>query len=130
MAGNNRNMNKFFRARSEIALLSTFRARSKHARHVVLLCGAILTALVQPVDAYVNDEAALQLYDEGLRDAFRGEVDGAVSAFKQATKLDDTLADAHAYLGMLYGIRGEWKDAIQAFQDAIEADPTYVEVYT
>ena len=72
---------------------------------------------------------ALQLYDEGLRFAFRGKVDEAISAFKQAALLDETLADAHAYLGMLYGIRGNWKDAIQAFQDAMEADPTYVEVY-
>ena len=95
MANKSRNMNKFFPARPEIEPLSTFLARSKHATRIVLLCGAILTALVQPVDSYVNDEAALRLYDKGLRDAFRGEVDEAVSAFKQAAQLDNTLADAH-----------------------------------
>ena len=130
MASKNRNMNKFFPTQSVIALLSTFQARSEHALHFALLCGAILTALVQPVNSYVKNEEALQLYDEGLRDAFRGDVDEAISAFKRAATLDNTLADAHAYLGMLYGIRGQWKDAIRVFHDAIQADPAYVEVYT
>ena len=102
----------------------------KHVRRIALLCGAILTAVVQPADSYVADQLALQLYDEGLRFAFRGKVDEAISAFNQAARLDETLADAHAYLGMLYGIRGNWKDAIRAFQDAIKADPNYVEVYS
>lgn len=102
----------------------------EHAKCIALLCGAILTALVQPVNSYIKNEEALQLYDEGLRNAFRGDVDEAISAFKRAAALDSTLADAQAYLGMLYGIRGQWKDAIREFQDAIQADPAYVEVYT
>ena len=72
MASNIRNMKRFFAAPSVMVQLSNFQERSKHARHFALLCGAILTALVQPIDSYANDEAALRLYDEGLRGAFRG----------------------------------------------------------
>ncbi len=102
----------------------------EHATCIAIFCGVILTAFVQPIHSYAKDEEALQLYDEGLRNAFRGEVDEAVSSFERAAALDGNLADAQAYLGMLYGIRGQWKDAIRVFHDAIQADPAYVEVYT
>ena len=96
----------------------------KRATWMALLCGVILMAQVQAAPSYAaKNQAALQLYDEGLRHAFRGKIEDAISAFERAAKLDNKLADAHAYLGMLYGLRGQWKDAILAFQKAIKSRP-------
>ena len=85
--------------------------------------------LLWPLNGFSVDQEALVLYDEGLRSAFLGDQEKAISAFQSAVAIDGTLADAHAYLGILHGIRGYWKEAIQSFQAAIKTDPNYLEVY-
>lgn len=79
------------------------------------------------VDA--DDEQAARAYDEGLRTAFRQEHQQALTALHRAIKLDSSLADAHYYLGILYGARDGWNKALAAFQNATAADPAYIEAY-
>lgn len=91
----------------------------------MMLSLGILVAM--SVDA--GDEQAARAYDEGLRAAFRQEHQQALAALHRAIKLDSSLADAHYYLGILYGARDGWNKALAAFQNATAADPAYIEAY-
>ena len=72
---------------------------------------------------------ALRAYDEGQRAIFHRDYDRAAAAFQRAVELDSSLADAHYYLGMVYGSQQKWQSATRAFQQAAIADPDYLEAH-
>ena len=72
---------------------------------------------------------ALRAYDEGQRAIFHRDYEKAEAAFQRAVKLDSSLADAHYYLGMVYGSQQKWQSATRAFQQAAITDPDYIEAY-
>ena len=72
---------------------------------------------------------AVRAYDEGQRAIFHQDYVKAQAAFQRAVALDSSLADAHYYLGMVYGSQQKWHSAAQAFLQATIADPNYIEAY-
>jgi len=79
-----------------------------------------------------NATRALEL-DPGLAEAHAAlagarlwggwDVDGAEQALRQALLLNPNLAQAHNWLGDVYGARGNAQAAVQSFQRARELDP-------
>ena len=102
-------------------------------KHIHLLANVAVVMLTlgmsgaMGVDA--DDEQAALAYDAGLRATFRQEHVKAITVLNRAIQVDPSLADAHYYLGMLYGARDGWNKALTAFRNATTADPAYIEAY-
>ena len=102
-------------------------------KHIHLLANVAVVMLTLGVSGAMGvdaaDEQAALAYDAGLRATFRQEHEKAITALNRAIKLNPSLADAHYYLGMLYGARDGWNKALTAFRKATTADPAYIEAY-
>jgi len=58
-----------------------------------------------------------------------GKLDRAISAFRRALRLDDTLAEAHNDLGAAYFEKGWYAEAEACFRKAIECNPGHGVAY-
>jgi Flp pilus assembly protein TadD len=54
-----------------------------------------------------------------------GKTDRAISSFRRALRIDDTLAEAHNDLGAAYFQKGWYAEAEACFREAIECDPAH-----
>ena len=72
---------------------------------------------------------AARLYDAGVRALTHGEPEKAQTALEKAVELDESIADAHCILGVIYKGAEEIHAAAEAFQRATIADENYIEAY-
>ena len=70
-----------------------------------------------------------QPYQEGLELLNKGDLDGAIEAFKKAVTLRPKEAETHYYLGYALGIKGLLADAILELQRAISLNPELGEAH-
>ena len=73
--------------------------------------------------AHPGNLAALNNLGIALSD--RGDLDGAIAAFKESVRLDPKFAFGHTNLGNDLRANGDPEGAITAYKDAIQADPEY-----
>lgn len=79
--------------------------------------------------AWVGQSDALALlYDYGHESADK-TLPEAEKAINKALKLDPSLAEAHASLGLLHSNRHEGADSIHALNKAVELQPSYAEAH-
>ena len=64
-------------------------------------------------------------YDQGNALLDEGKIDRAISCFRRALRIDDTLAEAHNDLGAAYFQKGWPVEAEQCFRKAIEHQPDH-----
>ncbi len=81
-----------------------------------------------PVAPGPNGDAR-QYVDFGMANGARGDLDGAVSAFKTAIKLDPNFAPAYYNLGYANSLQGQTDEAMKNLDQAIQLDPNYRDAY-
>jgi len=64
-------------------------------------------------------------YNLGNAYAKKGELDKAISQYKQALILKPHYAEAHNNLGSIYSIKGRWDEAIEEIEQALAINPSY-----
>ncbi len=67
-------------------------------------------------------EEAMRLLEEGNRRHQHGDIEGAKEKYKESIQVHPT-ADAHTFLGWMYGIQGRLRLAIRHCEIAIDLDP-------
>lgn len=95
--------------------------------------------VVQAIEAQIQrDRAEVQVKrreeaqvcnNRGVLAYYRGALDAAVEAFRQAVKLQPEHAEAHNNLGLVLSKLGREKEAVAAFQEALRLDPRMGEAY-
>ena len=73
-------------------------------------------------------DRALNLFQEAYEQQMDGDLEAAISLYKQSLKVLPT-AEAHTFLGWTYSFQGRYEDAIQECQKAIAADPDFGNPY-
>lgn len=74
-------------------------------------------------------EEAQSCNNRGVLAYYRGALEAALEAFRQAVTLEPEFAEAHNNLGLVHSRLGQDKEAVNAFQQALKADPKMGEVY-
>lgn len=74
-------------------------------------------------------EDAQSCNNRGVLAYYRGALEAALEAFRQAVALEPEFAEAHNNLGLAHSRLGQDKEAVDAFQKALKADPKMGEVY-
>jgi tetratricopeptide (TPR) repeat protein len=59
----------------------------------------------------------------------RGDMEGAIAAYKEAIRLDPTLTVAHYNLGIALNARTDVEGAIASYRRAIQSDPSHAEAH-
>ncbi len=59
----------------------------------------------------------------------KGDVKGAIAAFREAIKLAPKYVNAHINLGDIYQLQKQYMEAIACVRDAIKADPKSAEAH-
>ena len=72
-----------------------------------------------------NSQAATDSLNQGLQAIQLGKVEAAITAFRQAIKLDPKLAAAHYNLGLALRQSGKLQPAADAFYQATQADSQF-----
>ena len=67
--------------------------------------------------------SGIDRYNEGVNFFNDGDMDSAISRFKEALKLDPELSDAYYQLGMAYVNKGENEKAIPVLEKYLELEP-------
>jgi serine/threonine-protein kinase len=73
--------------------------------------------------------SALVWSNLGIALTRRGDVPGAIIAFRRAVRLQPTLAPAHHNLGVVLDQRGDVKKALAAFRRAVRLEPTSAQAH-
>jgi tetratricopeptide (TPR) repeat protein len=74
-------------------------------------------------------EEALECNNRGVVLYYRGALEAALQAFRQAIHLLPDYAEAYNNLGLVLSKTGNEAEAVQAFQEALRLDPAMSEVY-
>ncbi|HEX9427845.1 MAG TPA: tetratricopeptide repeat protein [Candidatus Polarisedimenticolia bacterium] len=74
-------------------------------------------------------EEAQSCNNRGVLSYYRGALEAALEAFRQAVTLEPEFAEAHNNLGLVHSRLGQDKEAVEAFQKALKLDPKMGEVY-
>ena len=74
-------------------------------------------------------EEAQVCNNRGVMSYYRGAMEAAVEAFRQALKLQPDYSEAYNNLGLALSKLGQEKEAVEAFQEALKLDPNMGEVY-
>ena len=77
--------------------------------------------------SFKRDEA-LRLLEEGNQRHQHGDIEGAKEKYKESIDVHPT-ADAHTFLGWMYGIQGRLRLAIRHCRIAIDLDPDFGNPY-
>jgi tetratricopeptide (TPR) repeat protein len=72
-----------------------------------------------------NTKAATEALNQGLQAIQSGKIEDAITAFREAIKLDPKLAAAHYNLGLALRQSGKLQPAADAFYQATQADPQF-----
>jgi tetratricopeptide (TPR) repeat protein len=64
-----------------------------------------------------------ELYDQAVDCVAEGDLDGAITKYREAIALRPDFADAFEGLSMALADRGLWEDAIAAAKRVVELDP-------
>jgi tetratricopeptide (TPR) repeat protein len=72
-----------------------------------------------------NSKAATDSLNQGLQAIQLGKIEAAITAFRQAIKLDPKLAAAHYNLGLALRQSGKLQPAADAFYQATQADSQF-----
>lgn len=75
-----------------------------------------------------TQERAIRLFKKAYQHQMNGELDEAVSLYKQSIDAHPT-AEAYTFLGWTYSFMGRIDDAIAECHKAIEVDPTFGNPY-
>ncbi len=73
--------------------------------------------------SFSENDAAIILYDRGVREYEAKEFDKAIKSFKKAVKIDSDFAFAWDNLGLAYRHTKQYKKAIKAYEKSIKVDP-------
>jgi len=84
--------------------------------------------LVQGEGREEDKRQAWQLFQKAYERQMRGELEEAVSLYKQSLSTHPT-AEAHTFLGWTYSFMGRLSDAIEECHRAIELDPEFGNPY-
>ncbi len=76
-----------------------------------------------------RQDQAQSCNNRGVLAYYRGALDAAHDAFRQAVKLQPDDAEAYNNLGLVLSKLGRDKEAVEAFQEALKLDPKMGEVY-
>jgi len=99
---------------------------TKHRDAIVPGLGAGLgPAPKLPVNEAPYNNAARQVYDEGIQLAINGQIPEAEEKFKQAIELDPEYADAFFRLGRCYLKEQNYSAAKAMFSKTLAVDPSY-----
>jgi tetratricopeptide (TPR) repeat protein len=74
-------------------------------------------------------EEAIECNNQGVVLYYRGALEAAHGAFRQAADLVPDYAEAHNNLGLVLSKLGRGNEAVEAFQEALRLDPKMGEVY-
>jgi len=75
-----------------------------------------------------NKEQAQELFHRAYEHQMRGELEQAVTLYKQSIEVFPT-AEAHTFLGWTYSFMGLFDEAIEECRRAIEVDPDFGNPY-
>ncbi|MCD6288593.1 MAG: tetratricopeptide repeat protein [Candidatus Hydrogenedentes bacterium] len=67
-------------------------------------------------------------YDQGLTFAVKGEMDEAVKSFREAIRLEPSMAPAYHQLGKVFLKMGRFKEAVETLREAINRRPQQTSV--
>ena len=59
----------------------------------------------------------------------KGELESAISHYKNALKIRPELAEAHCNLGIVYKNLGDTKNAIECYENALRINPDYLDAH-
>ncbi|MDI6827925.1 MAG: tetratricopeptide repeat protein, partial [Armatimonadota bacterium] len=74
-------------------------------------------------------EEALKHYRKGLDFDLNGKPSEAMREYREAIRLDPTLAEAHSNLGVILKDLGKLDEAIKEYREAIRLDPALGEAH-
>ena len=86
----------------------------------------LLIAIGSPT---VANEEAMSLFAQGIEELNAGQLDAALSTFKQVTTIVPDFADAHYHLGLAYYQKAEYRKAIEAFTRTLELLPRDIDAH-
>lgn len=79
-----------------------------------------------PVEGGAKTEELLR---RGNKQLLAGEYDAAMATFRDLTRVNPQLEDAHLKLAGIYHFQKRYEDAIESYKDAIAANPANVDNY-
>ncbi len=98
---------------------------------VALFAVFVNSAVAQPEPRFLGskNKKAQSLFEDGYREANRGQVEDAIAHFQKAVEKDPEFVDAYMMLAQLYENQGKQDDAIKQYESAIKAKPDYIKAY-
>jgi tetratricopeptide (TPR) repeat protein len=73
---------------------------------------------------------AIHLRNEGLQLQKKGDLDGAMAAYKKASEADPSYALTYSDMGIIHESRGMYNQAEQTYLKAVEVDPSCASAYS
>ena len=74
-------------------------------------------------DATASQESAEQYFQQGKQLFEAGDLAGAVTAYRQAIRIDPKFAEAYHNLGVILGKQSHWQEALQEHRQAVSLNP-------
>lgn len=91
---------------------------------LTLLLATYTRAFSEETTAQNNPKpASASVYNLGLKSYEQGDIESAITFFKQAIDLDPSFVDAYFNLGAIYKKQKKYYNAIEAFNKAVEMNP-------
>ena len=115
----------------EALQLARTKKRKKSYDEVVSICSDILLEFPH------NKNAKELLKELPYEDFFyrgndclnKGELESAISHYKNALKIRPELAEAHCNLGVVYKSLGDSKNAVECYENALRINPDYLDAH-
>ena len=115
----------------EALQLARTKKREKSYDEVVSICSDILLEFPH------NKNAKELLKELPYEDFFyrgndclnKGELESAISHYKNALKIRPELAEAHCNLGVVYKSLGDSKNAVECYENALRINPDYLDAH-
>lgn len=77
----------------------------------------------QAIAGYYEDNQAIEHYNQGVTYHKRGDIDVAITEYKQAIEFNPNLSEAYYNLGLIYADKKDYTDAKIMFKRVTELDP-------
>ena len=86
-------------------------------------------AKVTEVATRISSSEASSTYDQGINHHQQGNLDKAITRYRETINADPKHAGAYLNLGTIYYNQGKFNHAIMSYKQAILINPDYVEAY-
>ena len=115
----------------EALQLARTKKKEKSYDEVVSICSDILLEFPHNKNAreLLKELPCEDFFYRGNDCLNKGELESAISHYKNALKIRPELAEAHCNLGIVYKNLGDTKNAIECYENALKINPDYLNAH-